>query len=66
MLKMAHSRSKGLRSSPLLLVCLLLALIRGDFNACLAEIELEEERTCIFLTIVDTPGFGDEIDNEER
>ncbi|CAJ0554523.1 Ff.00g130360.m01.CDS01 [Fusarium sp. VM40] len=29
------------------------------------EIELEEERTCIFLTIVDTPGFGDEIDNEE-
>ncbi|KAI3573471.1 Septin-domain-containing protein [Fusarium oxysporum f. sp. albedinis] len=28
------------------------------------ELELEEDRTCISLTIVDTPGFGDEIDNE--
>ncbi|CEI70786.1 Septin spn3 [Fusarium venenatum] len=28
------------------------------------ELELEEDRTCISLTIIDTPGFGDEIDNE--
>ncbi|KXJ85755.1 Septin-domain-containing protein [Microdochium bolleyi] len=29
------------------------------------ELQLEEEHTCVSLTIVDTPGFGDEIDNEE-
>ncbi|KAH7347531.1 Septin-domain-containing protein [Plectosphaerella cucumerina] len=28
------------------------------------EVELEDERTCISLTVVDTPGFGDDIDNE--
>ncbi|KAM0229003.1 hypothetical protein ACHAPO_010278 [Fusarium lateritium] len=28
------------------------------------DLELEEDRTCISLTIIDTPGFGDEIDNE--
>jgi cell division control protein 11 len=36
------------------------------FNACTAELELEEDRTSISLTIVDTPGFGDDIDNEAR
>jgi septin family protein len=66
MLKMAHSWSKGLRSSPLLLVRFLLTVIRRDFNTRPAEIELEEDRTCISLTIVDTPGFGDDIDNEAR
>ncbi|TGO41443.1 hypothetical protein BHYA_0021g00120 [Botrytis hyacinthi] len=30
----------------------------------LAELELDEEGTRISLTIVDTPGFGDQIDNE--
>ncbi|CRK25228.1 hypothetical protein BN1708_014183, partial [Verticillium longisporum] len=28
------------------------------------ELDLDEDRTRISLTIVDTPGFGDEIDNE--
>ena len=30
------------------------------------ELELDEEGTRISLTIVDTPGFGDLIDNEAR
>ncbi|OHW95112.1 septin [Colletotrichum incanum] len=32
-------------------------------NPITVEIE-PEDRTCISLTIIDTPGFGDEIDNE--
>jgi len=28
------------------------------------ELELDEEGTRVSLTIVDTPGFGDQIDNE--
>lgn len=32
----------------------------------MAELELDEEGTRISLTIVDTPGFGDQIDNEAR
>jgi cell division control protein 11 len=28
--------------------------------------ELDEEGTRISLTVVDTPGFGDQIDNEAR
>jgi septin family protein len=32
----------------------------------LLELELDEEGTRISLTIVDTPGFGDQIDNEAR
>ena len=67
MLRVAPTQSKGFRSSPLLLVRLYLQ----SLGACLtvartAELELEEDRTCVSLTIVDTPGFGDEIDNEAR
>jgi cell division control protein 11 len=31
---------------------------------CLRVLELEEDGVRIALTIVDTPGFGDNIDNE--
>ena len=31
-----------------------------------SELELDEEGTRISLTIVDTPGFGDQVDNEAR
>lgn len=37
-----------------------------DSNYPLLELELDEEGTRISLTIVDTPGFGDQIDNEAR
>lgn len=32
----------------------------------LDTLELDEEGTRISLTVVDTPGFGDQIDNEAR
>ncbi len=35
-------------------------------NAIVIELELDEEGTRISLTIVDTPGFGDQVDNEAR
>jgi len=35
-------------------------------NKGFAELELDEEGTRIALTVVDTPGFGDQIDNEAR
>ncbi len=37
-----------------------------DVSDCGEELELDEEGTRISLTIVDTPGFGDQIDNEAR
>ena len=30
------------------------------------ELELDEEGTRVSLTIVDTPGFGDQVDNDAR
>lgn len=30
------------------------------------ELEVDDEGTRVTLTIVDTPGFGDQIDNESR
>lgn len=55
------------RSSPSLSVRLV-----NPYTACAhitdiaLELELDEEGTRISLTIVDTPGFGDQIDNEAR
>jgi cell division control protein 11 len=31
-----------------------------------SELELEEDGTRISLTVINTPGFGDQIDNEAR
>ena len=30
------------------------------------ELDLDDEGTRVALTVVDTPGFGDHIDNESR
>lgn len=38
----------------------------SDWSLPGIELELDEEGTRISLTIVDTPGFGDQIDNEAR
>ena len=44
-----------------------MASISQDTKTDIAlELELDEEGTRISLTIVDTPGFGDQIDNEAR
>lgn len=43
----------------------LLDVFYADTSPNFTELELED-RTCISLTIIDTPGFGDEIDNETR
>lgn len=41
------------------------AIVSSSVDANLfAELELDEEGTRVSLTIVDTPGFGDQIDNE--
>lgn len=37
-----------------------------DVAHFILDLELDEEGTRISLTIVDTPGFGDQIDNESR
>lgn len=40
--------------------------VANDANIGTQELELDDEGTRISLTIVDTPGFGDQIDNEAR
>ena len=58
---------KALELSPLLSVSkTLLYYLALTIAKRLSELELDEEGTRISLTIVDTPGFGDQIDNEAR
>lgn len=65
-----HISRKASGSSQSLLVRSLISLVflcemtRPD--RVFIELELDEEGTRISLTIVDTPGFGDQIDNEAR
>lgn len=42
------------------------ALANVAANSANEELELDDEGTRVSLTIVDTPGFGDQIDNEAR
>jgi septin family protein len=54
-------------SSPSLLVRVAMNLFMSEGKLIKPpELELDEEGTRISLTIVDTPGFGDQIDNEAR
>jgi cell division control protein 11 len=47
-------------------VCCISSAIKYGFlgGSAVAFLELEEDGVCIALTIVDTPGFGDNIDNK--
>ena len=63
-----HTSKMALRSNKLLLVCVFCHIsvqVRAKAKL-LIELELDEEGTRISLTIVDTPGFGDQIDNDAR
>jgi hypothetical protein len=65
-----HISRKASGSSQSLLVRSLTSLVFLGQMTCpdhiFIELELDEEGTRISLTIVDTPGFGDQIDNEAR
>jgi len=62
----SHSRYAAFclqNHDPYLLDCLGCLLMPPSI---VTELELDEEGTRISLTVVDTPGFGDQIDNEAR
>jgi cell division control protein 11 len=42
-----------------------LAIIPKTFGMQYLSLEMEEDGTKISLTVIDTPGFGDNIDNEK-
>jgi len=67
MMRPTLTSRKVSESSPLLLVRLSKTQGTATYKADdTLELELDEEGTRISLTIVDTPGFGDQIDNEAR
>lgn len=57
---------RALRSNPLPLVSHPQWRPQPKCSHLYPDLELDEEGTRISLTIVDTPGFGDQIDNESR
>jgi len=69
-MRRTHISRKASESNQLLLVraslCLISLGLTTYSNHSFTELELDEEGTRISLTIVDTPGFGDQIDNEAR
>lgn len=65
--RMHTSRKASGSSQSLLVRNTISGIILGYLGAnYILELELDEEGTRISLTIVDTPGFGDQIDNEAR
>jgi hypothetical protein len=69
-MRRTHISRKASGSSQSLLVRSSTSLVFLGQMTCpdhlIIELELDEEGTRISLTIVDTPGFGDQIDNEAR
>lgn len=66
MMQRTHILRKASRSSPSQSVSSILKILQRAVLILLVELELDEEGTRISLTVVDTPGFGDQIDNEAR
>jgi septin family protein len=62
-----HTSRMASRSDPSPLVRIISKInLKSPTKPLSIELELDEEGTRISLNIVDTPGFGDHIDNEAR
>ena len=61
----AHTE-EGVRIKPITVGMQQVGSVKALQALTVTELELDEQGTRISLTIVDTPGFGDQIDNEAR